>query len=327
MDLPDDLAAALTDPARIADALAVAADRVRPRRPRLLAHHDLAERHPRRPEDEHDPRRHRHRRRHPHRARRHEGGRRRLLRRDPRRARRPRRDLPDPGVRVHPLPHRQPAVGRPAAPTPRSPTPAPTSCPASSPVAPTPASTAPRDRSPTARRCSRPQMTMETFGTRFHGNDERVDVESLGLSTEFWHGIATEIVGLTRRAHRSAGPGSASAATPARRRRARPSARARPRAATPADASWCGWMHGGDGGDAGADQPGHHRRRGLAGEARDPATARRSPTPPRPPAVGGDRRLHDADGDDVTRAAPDARTIQFSHTSLPSAECPTAIRR
>ena len=34
-------------------------------------------------------------------------------------------------------------------------------------------------------------MTMETFGTRFHGNDERVDVESLGLSTEFWHGIAT----------------------------------------------------------------------------------------------------------------------------------------
>jgi acetylornithine deacetylase/succinyl-diaminopimelate desuccinylase-like protein len=40
-----------------------------------------------------------------------------------------------------------------------------------------------------------PQMTMETFGTRFHGNDERVDVESLGLSTEFWYGIAKEIVG------------------------------------------------------------------------------------------------------------------------------------
>ena len=36
---------------------------------------------------------------------------------------------------------------------------------------------------------------MESFGTRFHGNDERIDVESLGLSTEFWYGIAKEIVG------------------------------------------------------------------------------------------------------------------------------------
>ena len=31
-----------------------------------------------------------------------------------------------------------------------------------------------------------PSITLESFGTRFHGNDERIDVESLGLSTEFW---------------------------------------------------------------------------------------------------------------------------------------------
>ena len=118
MDLPDDLRRRADRPGPHRRRAGLAADRVRPGRPRLHAHHDLAQRHPRRPEDEHDPRRHRHRRRHPHRARRHQGGRRRLLRRDPRRARRPRRDLPDPGVRVDPLPHRQPAVGRPADPHP-----------------------------------------------------------------------------------------------------------------------------------------------------------------------------------------------------------------
>ncbi len=40
-----------------------------------------------------------------------------------------------------------------------------------------------------------PDVTMESFGTRFHGNDERIDVESLGLSTQFWYGIAKDIVG------------------------------------------------------------------------------------------------------------------------------------
>jgi acetylornithine deacetylase/succinyl-diaminopimelate desuccinylase-like protein len=40
-----------------------------------------------------------------------------------------------------------------------------------------------------------PAVTMESFGTRFHGNDERVDVESLGLSTDFWYGIAKDVVG------------------------------------------------------------------------------------------------------------------------------------
>ena len=40
-----------------------------------------------------------------------------------------------------------------------------------------------------------PEVNVETFGQRFHGNDERIDVESLGLSTEFWYGIARELVG------------------------------------------------------------------------------------------------------------------------------------
>ena len=40
-----------------------------------------------------------------------------------------------------------------------------------------------------------PDVTFESFGQRFHGNDERIDIESLGLSTEFWYGIAKELVG------------------------------------------------------------------------------------------------------------------------------------
>jgi acetylornithine deacetylase/succinyl-diaminopimelate desuccinylase-like protein len=39
-----------------------------------------------------------------------------------------------------------------------------------------------------------PDVTFESFGQRFHGNDERIDIESLGLSTEFWYGIAKELV-------------------------------------------------------------------------------------------------------------------------------------
>jgi len=40
-----------------------------------------------------------------------------------------------------------------------------------------------------------PSMTLKSFGLRFHGNDERIDVESLGLTTEFWVGIARELLG------------------------------------------------------------------------------------------------------------------------------------
>ena len=39
-----------------------------------------------------------------------------------------------------------------------------------------------------------PAMSFETFGARFHGNDERIDVESLGLATEFWIGIAEHLL-------------------------------------------------------------------------------------------------------------------------------------
>ncbi len=40
-----------------------------------------------------------------------------------------------------------------------------------------------------------PDVTLEKFGSRFHGNDERIDVESLGLATDFWIHIAKEICG------------------------------------------------------------------------------------------------------------------------------------
>jgi len=40
-----------------------------------------------------------------------------------------------------------------------------------------------------------PDMTLESFGQRFHGNDERIDVDSLGLSTEFWYGVSKQFLG------------------------------------------------------------------------------------------------------------------------------------
>ncbi|HLY82804.1 MAG TPA: M20/M25/M40 family metallo-hydrolase, partial [Acidimicrobiales bacterium] len=39
-----------------------------------------------------------------------------------------------------------------------------------------------------------PAVTFESFGTRFHGNDERIDVESLGLSTDLWLGVARQLL-------------------------------------------------------------------------------------------------------------------------------------
>jgi len=39
------------------------------------------------------------------------------------------------------------------------------------------------------------EVSLESFGTRFHGNDERIDTESLGLSTDFWMHIAKTICG------------------------------------------------------------------------------------------------------------------------------------
>ncbi len=40
-----------------------------------------------------------------------------------------------------------------------------------------------------------PAVTMESFGQRFHGNDERIDVDSLGLSADLWYGVAKHVVG------------------------------------------------------------------------------------------------------------------------------------
>ncbi len=40
-----------------------------------------------------------------------------------------------------------------------------------------------------------PSMTLASFGQRFHGNDERIDVASLALSTDYWVGIARELLG------------------------------------------------------------------------------------------------------------------------------------
>ena len=35
-----------------------------------------------------------------------------------------------------------------------------------------------------------PTVTFEQFSSRFHGNDERIDVESLGLSADFWYHVS-----------------------------------------------------------------------------------------------------------------------------------------
>ncbi len=40
-----------------------------------------------------------------------------------------------------------------------------------------------------------PAMDFATFGSRFHGNDERIDVDSLGLSGNYFYGIAKDLAG------------------------------------------------------------------------------------------------------------------------------------
>ena len=39
-----------------------------------------------------------------------------------------------------------------------------------------------------------PAMTVQEFASRFHGHDERVDVESLRLTTELWTAVATDLL-------------------------------------------------------------------------------------------------------------------------------------
>ena len=38
------------------------------------------------------------------------------------------------------------------------------------------------------------KLTFEEFGRMFHGDDERVDVESLRLSTELWEAVARDLL-------------------------------------------------------------------------------------------------------------------------------------
>jgi acetylornithine deacetylase/succinyl-diaminopimelate desuccinylase-like protein len=40
-----------------------------------------------------------------------------------------------------------------------------------------------------------PGVTFEQFASRFHGHDERVDVDSLGVCTDYWLGIARDLLG------------------------------------------------------------------------------------------------------------------------------------
>ena len=39
-----------------------------------------------------------------------------------------------------------------------------------------------------------PSMDFASFGSRFHGNDERIDTESLGLSANYFYGIAKDLL-------------------------------------------------------------------------------------------------------------------------------------
>ena len=40
-----------------------------------------------------------------------------------------------------------------------------------------------------------PSLDAADFGARFHGHDERIDVESLALTTALWHHVATDLLG------------------------------------------------------------------------------------------------------------------------------------
>ena len=195
LDAPDDVRAMLNDPQRIDDAIATLDPAGRALRPRLLAHDHLAQRRPRRAEDEHDPRRRRARRRHPHRPRR--------LRRDgaplrdrgPRRAGAQGRDQHAAARRVDTLGGGQRAVGHAGAPGATWSHPGVELVPGLI-VGGTDARFY-RRRGAIAYGAAlfSPQVTFESFGQRFHGNDERIDVGSLGLSADFFYGVSKELVG------------------------------------------------------------------------------------------------------------------------------------
>jgi acetylornithine deacetylase/succinyl-diaminopimelate desuccinylase-like protein len=47
-----------------------------------------------------------------------------------------------------------------------------------------------------------PSLDAGDFGSRFHGHNERIDVESLALTTRLWYDVATDLLGQRRRASR-----------------------------------------------------------------------------------------------------------------------------
>ena len=38
------------------------------------------------------------------------------------------------------------------------------------------------------------RLAFEDYATMFHGNDERVDIDSLGLSEELWEAVARDLL-------------------------------------------------------------------------------------------------------------------------------------
>ena len=130
--------------------------------------------------------------------------------RRPRRPRRGRDPARRPGVDQ---PHRHAAVGRAAAGRRRCRSPAPGCRRSSRSASPTPACSASSARSPTAPGCSARRVDAAEFGRRFHGHDERVDVESLGLTVELWQRVIADLL--------SCGQTPTSIGSAGRRRRAR----------------------------------------------------------------------------------------------------------
>jgi acetylornithine deacetylase/succinyl-diaminopimelate desuccinylase-like protein len=39
-----------------------------------------------------------------------------------------------------------------------------------------------------------PSVDSAEYGSRFHGHNERIDIESLALTTRFWHHVATDLL-------------------------------------------------------------------------------------------------------------------------------------
>ena len=173
----------------------------RPHLPRPHPHDVLAERRARRPEDQHDPRHGRHRRRHPHGARHDARGRRPTTsaKRSAICTTRSSSACCSTPIRRAAISVRATNCGTPSRRTPRSPIPNAKLIPGLI-VGGTDARFY-RERGKVAYGAGlfSPEMDFASFGTRFHGNDERIDTASLGLSGNYFYGIAKELARLTAR--------------------------------------------------------------------------------------------------------------------------------